>query len=269
MNYSTILNPFLWSLFKLILGAVLCILVFGFLVGLYTYAYPIKRRRSKNDGILDDVMELGEILCHVLIDYIRFSLLKGDRRNHVQLNDRQLLARLRGLNPSEFEEFVEKYFQSQNFKTELNGGSGDGGIDIFLEKEGKHSVVQCKKYITRKVNPHDVRDFFGAMTHEGIDGKGFFVTTHIFTLEAENFAEGKPMELIDGNALIRLIKQSGMDLSFLINHTSSVNQVVPQVEKKYCSVCGSEMILRTNGHNGSQFFGCSNYPKCKYTKNVF
>ena len=38
-----------------------------------------------------------------------------------------------------------------------------------------------------------------------------------------------------------------------------------------CPRCGGKLVLRTarNGpHPGSQFYGCSNYPKCKYTKNL-
>lgn len=33
-----------------------------------------------------------------------------------------------------------------------------------------------------------------------------------------------------------------------------------------CSLCGAILVLR-NGKNG-QFYGCSNYPKCKFTKNI-
>ena len=38
-----------------------------------------------------------------------------------------------------------------------------------------------------------------------------------------------------------------------------------------CPICNGYLVLRTatKGKNaGSQFYGCSNYPKCKYTKNV-
>lgn len=38
-----------------------------------------------------------------------------------------------------------------------------------------------------------------------------------------------------------------------------------------CPVCGSGLVLRTakKGPNaGNQFYGCSNYPKCHYTKNL-
>lgn len=40
---------------------------------------------------------------------------------------------------------------------------------------------------------------------------------------------------------------------------------------KKCPKCGGELVLRTasKGPNaGSKFYGCSNYPKCKYTKNI-
>ena len=39
-----------------------------------------------------------------------------------------------------------------------------------------------------------------------------------------------------------------------------------------CPVCGSKLVLRTarKGANaGNQFYGCSNYPRCKYTRNVY
>lgn len=35
-----------------------------------------------------------------------------------------------------------------------------------------------------------------------------------------------------------------------------------------CPDCGKFLALRTNKKKGTQFYGCSNYPKCKYTRNV-
>ena len=38
-----------------------------------------------------------------------------------------------------------------------------------------------------------------------------------------------------------------------------------------CPRCGGRLVLRTanRGNNaGSQFYGCSNYPKCKFTRNI-
>jgi len=41
--------------------------------------------------------------------------------------------------------------------------------------------------------------------------------------------------------------------------------------KLYCPKCGNGLIIRTakRGNNiGSKFYGCTNYPRCKYTKNI-
>lgn len=48
---------------------------------------------------------------------------------------------------------------------------------------------------------------------------------------------------------------------------------VEQIQKKalVCPKCGAELVLRTakrGDHAGNQFYGCSNYPKCRFTKTV-
>lgn len=46
--------------------------------------------------------------------------------------------------------------------------------------------------------------------------------------------------------------------------TASVFQIKEkQVDR--CS-CGGRMFIRRNSKDGSKFYGCSNYPKCKITK---
>ena len=53
-------------------------------------------------------------------------------------------------------------------------------------------------------------------------------------------------------------------------HVAHVHNIIEQKENSNtCPKCGSEMILRTvkNGPNaGSQFWGCSQFPKCRTTK---
>jgi len=52
-------------------------------------------------------------------------------------------------------------------------------------------------------------------------------------------------------------------------HVSHVKNIVKEKEKvNLCPKCGSELVLRIakKGANiGNEFYGCSNYPKCKYT----
>lgn len=261
MEPNKFLVPLIWPFLKLFFLLILFALLLGLIVGIFTYGKPIKKRR--NQSLMDDVTDMGMNLSHILISSI-IKKFKNRNSRGTWLNDQEILAMMRGMHPSEFEEFTAKLFASMGYQVQIVGGANDGGIDIEMTKDGRKSIVQCKKFITRKVTPHDVRDFFGAMGDRHIDGKGFFVTTNIFTLEAERFAEGKPMELIDGVRLIQLVRKS--DILGKQQSSQTDTQFTPQQEK--CPQCGSTLVTRVNRTNGRRFLGCSRYPACRFTENT-
>jgi len=166
-------------------------------------------------------------------------------------SDRDLLQWLRGMEPSEFENYIADLFSRLGYKTKAVGDSYDKGVDVVIEKDGVKSYIQCKKFISSKVTVGDVRNFYGALADHLTNGKGYFVTTNKFTLEAEKFADDKPIELIDGYKLVRYIKMAKKDKG------------EPKEDLKICPRCGGNLVQR-NGKFGP-FYGCSNYPKCNYT----
>lgn len=170
-------------------------------------------------------------------------------------NDRNILYQIRGLKPTEFEQYIANLFSRLGYQTEAVGKSHDGGIDVIAEKDNIKHYIQCKKFITREVGVSAIRDFYGAMADKLTKGKGYFITTNKFTLEAEKFAEDKPIELIDGFKLLEYIKLSEKKEEPI----KSIN-----TNTKQCPKCSGHLVERT-GKFGS-FFGCSNYPKCGYTK---
>jgi len=167
-------------------------------------------------------------------------------------SDRDLLRWLRGMKPSEFEDYIAELFLKLDYKIEITGGSHDKGIDVVAERDGIKYHIQCKKFITSEVTVHDVRDFYGALADHLANGKGYFITTNKFTLEAEKFAEDKPIELIDGFRLIEYIR--------LTEKSNKANKL------KTCPKCGGRLEERVGKYG--KFYGCSNYPKCKYTENI-
>ena len=122
--------------------------------------------------------------------------------------DRELLEWLRGLKPWEFEKYVADLFATLRYKTTATGGSYDGGVDVIAEKDGLKHYIQCKKYMISVVGVGELREFYGAIANHLAQAKGYFITTNKFTLEAERFAEDKPIELIDGYKLIKYIRMS-------------------------------------------------------------
>ncbi|MCX6796475.1 MAG: topoisomerase DNA-binding C4 zinc finger domain-containing protein, partial [Candidatus Falkowbacteria bacterium] len=61
--------------------------------------------------------------------------------------------------------------------------------------------------------------------------------------------------LIDGYKLIKYIRQ--------VNGENDINSVAKE-ELKKCPQCGGSLVEK-NGKYG-KFWGCTNYPKCKFTK---
>jgi restriction system protein len=171
--------------------------------------------------------------------------------------DRGLLKKLQSMHPSAFEDYIADLYSRLGYDTELVGGSYDGGIDVIAQKDGIKHYIQCKKFITSKVGVSQVRDFYGAMAGKLSKGKGLFITTNIFTTEAEKFAEDKPIELIDGDELLSLIKVAKKDLEMISEGNNELAK---------CPRCGGDLVEK-KGKFG-MFFGCSNYPKCRFTKNT-
>jgi restriction system protein len=113
---------------------------------------------------------------------------------------------LDGMTWREFELLVGEAFRRQGWQvTEQGGVQADGGVDLVLRMARETFVVQCKQWKAFKVGVGVVRDLYGVMAARGAAG-GFVVTSGRFTAEARRFAEGRNVSLIDGPALLALIR---------------------------------------------------------------
>ena len=89
--------------------------------------------------------------------------------------------------------------------------SGDGGVDVVVNDptplSGGIYIVQVKRY-KGTVSPDAVRALYGVM-RDNRASKGFLVTTGGFGHESQFFADDKPIDLIDGPALVDLFFKHG------------------------------------------------------------
>jgi HJR/Mrr/RecB family endonuclease len=109
------------------------------------------------------------------------------------------------MSPQQFEEFTCKLFQLQGYTAHVVGQTGDQGIDIELRAVGQSGqqlryVAQCKRY-SGTVGQPIVREFYGSFV--GQAEAGYLITTGSFTQPALDFAQGRPLHLIDGTNLMR------------------------------------------------------------------
>lgn len=117
----------------------------------------------------------------------------------------QKVEQLYHLTPREFEEWPESLFKTLDFQNVvLTPQSGDKGLDLIAEKDGKKIAVQCKKF-KGVVGTPVIQAFAGALQTANID-KGYFITTGTYSLDAEKMAQDLPIELYDRNSLGGLIE---------------------------------------------------------------
>jgi hypothetical protein len=112
----------------------------------------------------------------------------------------------------EFEFAVCRLLQQMGFEATITGYSQDGGVDLVATSPapitGGRCVVQCKAW-TAPIGEPILRDLFGTMHAQGAN-KGILITTSSFTAAALRFAQGKPLELIDGDQYRELCQRFGI-----------------------------------------------------------
>lgn len=186
---------------------------------------------------------------------------------------------IRAMSWREFERLVGEAYRRQGYMVEETGGGGsDGGIDLLLRGKGQKVIVQCKQWKIFKVGVKIVREMYGIMVAERAD-RVIIVASGTYTQEAQSFARGKPIALIDGKALVQLIRDvRGEPAAAFAQPAQAAPQKVLHVQTSgsadiapSCPKCGASMVLRTarkGAHVGGQFWGCPKYPACNGIVNV-
>ncbi|AIF49534.1 restriction endonuclease [Dyella japonica] len=132
------------------------------------------------------------------------SFLKRRRRRQL-LGAQTGMDSLRDMDWQAFELLVGEAFRRQGYAVEETGlGGADGGKDVVLRKGGRKSIVQCKQWRSQRVGVPVVREMYGVMVHEDADAVKI-VALGGYTPEAIAFARNKPIELIDGHALLATV----------------------------------------------------------------
>jgi restriction system protein len=129
------------------------------------------------------------------------------------LDSQSSLESIRSMSWQDFELLVGEAFRRQGYQVqEMGGGGPDGGVDLVLLKDGKKSVVQCKRWKTYSVGVSPVRELYGVMVAAHAQ-ECIFVSSGKYTNEAKQFAKGRPIQLIDGPELIKAVLEVQSDFS--------------------------------------------------------
>jgi len=225
-------------------------------VVIYTaFRYGISSVQSANSFLAKPMEAFAPIFAGILLILAVMSAFNAVRKGN--LLDRQKgIETIRSISWQEFEELVGEAYRRRGYTVAETGkGGADGGVDLVLKKGGEQLLVQCKHWKVQKISVKTVRELYGVVAAEGASG-GVVITSGHFTQDAKAFAQGKPLELLDGLALLNLIAEI---------QKKPMPAAAPPNEN-ICPLCGAAMVLRTakkGPEAGKQFWGCSAFPKCR------
>lgn len=186
-----------------------------------------------------------------------------------QWSRRRLLERqtdldsIRSLPWDEFQQLVGEAYRRLGYHVQEVGGDGrHGGVDLVLRKHGRVTLVECRRWRTRKVRPLNLRELQGVLATEHAD-QGVLVTTGAYTPEAERFARERGISLLDGPQLLKLVRS--------VRRQAVAPPRPVRTGVKRCPQCGREMSLRTVQSveaRAGRYWRCNGFPRCRGTRVV-
>jgi len=112
---------------------------------------------------------------------------------------------LKTMDPMAFEKLVCDLFRRIGYDATETHFVGDGAYDGYLRRDGHLYLLQCKR-TKESVGEPIIRDLFGSITALKAAG-GIIVTTGSVSDQAKKWAVDKPLDIIEMEQLIELIKK--------------------------------------------------------------
>jgi restriction system protein len=170
---------------------------------------------------------------------------------------------LRDIEWKRFETLCAELFAQAGFEARTQSHGADGGVDIVLHSRnasGPAAIVQCKHWANKLVGVKEMRELLGVMAADRI-ARGTFATSGGFTQEALRFAGENRIHALDGTGLLALIgKRTPEQQRDLLAHAYEGEYWRPT-----CASCGRKLVERTARNRGASFWGCPDYPRCRFT----
>ena len=202
-----------------------------------------------------DIFVTGIIIILMIITLVAFTLFrKTKEKERLRKSGIKDIDTMNGI---QFEYYLKELYRSQGYKVEVTKAKGDFGADLILFKDKIKIVVQAKRY-SGNVGVKAVQEILAAKSYYSASA-AWVVSNSDYTNAAIELAKASNVLLINREKLIKSI----------LKMNPNALPTAKEVKKRFpseiiCDRCGGKMILR-KGKNGS-FLGCSNFPKCRNTK---
>lgn len=186
----------------------------------------------------------------------------GEETQSVQFTPEPTISeKLRKIDWFQFEKLIGMIYEYRGFTVKrLGGANPDGGVDLILESPTEKVVVQCKHWRKWTVGVRHIREFLGTLTDSKIS-KGIFITLVGYSDDAKQLADKHGIQILNEADITNMLVESGL------MYSKEVSKLFSD-DRKFCPKCENVMVLRTAKVKGNQFWGCSNYPRCRFILNL-
>jgi Restriction endonuclease/Topoisomerase DNA binding C4 zinc finger len=202
------------------------------------------------------------------------------------------------MSPRQFENAIAQLFRELGYEVKQTPFSNDRGKDAIVWKNGAKYLVECKRYeAENKIGRRDLQIFVAAMKEENAKG-GYYINTGCFASTAVAYAKENSIELYDRQRLPVLVNSAypmraeiekarvmcldcgtieqlplteSPSSGICANGHQITNKITTRLvcsgafaPESFCEKCGADMRLVTGRYR--KFWGCSRYPKCRFTR---
>ncbi|MBD7969568.1 restriction endonuclease [Paenibacillus gallinarum] len=169
----------------------------------FIYFLMEKEKFMQNDNYINCYDIFVDVLNEALenkklMDFER-NLMKNKTKLKYTINDVDLM------NGHEFEQLISLLFTKMGYSTTVTKGSGDQGVDVIAEKDGRKYGVQAKCY-SSAVSNKAIQEVTAGLNHYKLE-KGLVITNNFFTDSARELAHSNNIVLWDRNILKEKISE--------------------------------------------------------------
>jgi restriction system protein len=167
---------------------------------------------------------------------------------------------------SDFELVVAHAYRAQGYLVEpRNRKCGDGGVDIIARRRGETILIQCNQWRNLRIGRKTVQEV-AAIVSQIARASGVVISAGEFTDEAQEFALGSRITLVDGQSLMTLVNRDGSQTAAkLVPEAVGSPSIGAAASVPVCPECGELMVLRKPRNPSalaSEFWACSRFPAC-------
>lgn len=161
----------------------------------------------------------------------------------------------------EFEMFLKAHLEKSGYRVKLTPKTGDYGADLVMTNgEGRTLILQAKR-CQKDIGISAIQEALGAVSYYHAEN-GIVATNRFYTKSARELAARSKIELWNRHDIERIMKQE-----MPIGQSTEQRKSTPAVtEPESCPLCQGRLKERSGKYG--RFYGCSNYPTCKYTRRI-